>query len=81
MKNNPLTCRYKFHFDSGKIAKIENLDGTDANWEIWQKEVDSLVSWVKFNHPEIDGFIHDLSMKGAIDYLNAIELYKKSRLK
>ncbi|MGS2762753.1 hypothetical protein [Sinomicrobium sp. M5D2P9] len=76
LKNNPLTCKHKFHFESGKITKIENLD-CDANWEIWQKEKDILVNWVKVNHPELDGFIYDLSMKGAIDYLNAIALYEK----
>ncbi|MCX2679861.1 hypothetical protein OOZ15_07935 [Galbibacter sp. EGI 63066] len=81
LKNNPLTCKHKFHFKSGKINKIETLDCIDANWEIWQKERDTLVNWVKFNHPELDGFINDLNMKGAIDYLNAIELYKKSQVK
>ena len=80
LKNNPLTCKHKFHFKSGKISKIETLDCMDANWETWQKERDSLVKWTKFNHPELDGFIHDLSMQGAIDYLKAIELYKKSQL-
>lgn len=77
LKNNPLTCRHKFHFKSGKISKIENLDCSNANWEIWQKERDSLVNWVKLNHPELDGFINDLSMKGAVDYLTAIDFYKK----
>ena len=76
LKNNPLTCRHRFHFDSGKITKIENLDCSNANWEIWQEERDALVNWVKLNHPELDGFIHDLSRKGAVNYVKAIELYK-----
>ncbi len=76
LKNNPLTCRHRFHFDSGKITKIENLDCSNANWEIWQEERDALVSWVKLNHPELDGFINDLSGKGAVNYVKAIELYK-----
>ncbi len=81
LKNNPLTCKHRFHFQSGKIAKIESLDCIDANWEIWQKERDSLVEWTKINHPELDGFINDLSMKGAINYLKAIALYKKNEFK
>ncbi|MBS9461311.1 hypothetical protein KIM67_02735 [Flagellimonas sp. 389] len=76
LKNNPLTCKHRFYFKSGKIIKIENLECIDANWEIWEKERDSLVKWIKDNHPELDGFIHDLSMKGSKDYMNAIELYK-----
>jgi len=78
LKNNPLTCTHKFYFKSGKISKIENLD-CDANWEIWQKKRDSLVSWTKSNHPNLDGFINNLSMKGALDYLNAIKLYKENQ--
>ena len=78
LNNNPLTCKHRFHFESGRIRKIENLDCSDANWEIWQKERDSLVEWTKINHPELDGFIYDLSMKGAQNYLKAIELYKKA---
>lgn len=78
LKNNPLTCTHKFYFKSEKISKIENLD-CDANWEIWQKERDSLVSWTKSNHPNLDGFINNLSIKGALDYLNAIKLYKENQ--
>lgn len=80
LKNNPLTCRHKFYFDAGKISKIENLDCPGANWELWQKERDSLVKWIKSNHPELDGFIHDLTMKGAIDYLSAIDLYERNTI-
>ena len=80
LKNNPLTCQHEFNFKSGKITKIENLDCINVNWEVWQRERDTLVSWIKVNHPELDGFIYDLSMKGAIDYLNAIELYEKSQV-
>ncbi len=76
LKNDPLICSHKFYFESGKISKIENLDCGDANWAVWQKERDSLVSWVKSNHPELDGFINDLSMNGAINYLKAIALYQ-----
>ncbi|WP_100612751.1 hypothetical protein [Confluentibacter lentus] len=79
LKNNPLTCKHAFYFKSGKINKIKTLDCIDTNWEIWQKERDSLVKWVKLNHPELDGFIHDLSMQGAIDYLKAIELYENNK--
>lgn len=80
LKNNPMTCSYRFHFESGKIAKIENLECPEANWQIWKKEVDALVGWVKVNHPQLDGFIHNLTMKGAQDYMKAIELYKQCEI-
>ena len=75
LKNDPLICKYKFAFNSGKIIKIENLDCIDVNWKLWQKERDSLVNWVKLNHPELDGFINNISAQGAKDYVKAIELY------
>lgn len=79
LQNNPLTCEHRFSFTEDKISKIENLDCKDANWQVWQQNRDSLVNWIKENHSEIDGFVHDLSMKGAQNYLKAIELYKNRR--
>ncbi|MDF0716425.1 hypothetical protein PY092_09720 [Muricauda sp. 334s03] len=79
LKNNPLTCKHRFSFTSGNIAKIENLDCKDANWQVWQQQLDSLVNWVKQNHPELNGFQHDLSMEGAQNYLRAIKLYQNTK--
>lgn len=81
LKNNSMTCRYKFYFKSEKISKIEELDCPNANWEIWGQKAESLVNWVQLNHPELDGFIYDLSMKGAIDYVHAINLYEQRQIK
>jgi hypothetical protein len=79
LHNNPMTCRYTFHFENGKIAEIKNLDCPTANWELWGKEVNALVDWIAINHPELDGFIYDLTMQGALNYLKAITLYKNRK--
>jgi hypothetical protein len=76
LKNNSMTCQYKISFISGKISEIESLECKGADWQIWQKEVNSLVSWIKINHPILDGFINDMTMNGAMNYLKAIELYE-----
>lgn len=78
LKNNPLTCKHKISFEGSKLTKLENLDCIDADWSVWEKERDSLVNWIKRNHPELDGFIHGQTMNGAINYLKAIELYEKN---
>lgn len=78
LKNNPLIFKQQFSFNSGKISKIENIGFIDVNWETWQNELKTLVDWVKDNHPELNGFQFNLTMKGAIDYTHAIELYKQS---
>jgi hypothetical protein len=78
LKNNPMTCNYRFHLESGTIFKIDELDCPDADWALWQKQVNSLVNWVAENHPEMDGFVNDLTMEGAINYVKAIALYQIS---
>lgn len=77
LDNNEMTCKFKISFHSEKISKIESLDCKNADWEKWQKGVQSLVEWIEINHPELNGFIHDMTMNGAINYLKAIELYER----
>lgn len=79
LKNEAMTCDYKISFHSGKISKIEELDCKDVDWSIWQKERDSLVGWIKENHPELDGFINDMTMRGAMNYVKAIGLYEAEK--
>jgi len=80
LENSPMICDRKFYFKQGKINRIENLECNNADWKVWERKVDSLVSWVNLNQPELNGFIHDLSMQGALNYLKAIELYKEQEL-
>ena len=79
LKNNPLTCQYRISFNSDKISKIESLECLGVNWDIWQEQKDTLVSWIDKNHPKLDGFIHDMTMNGALNYLKAIALYKEEK--
>jgi len=76
LKNKSMTCQYLVSFIEGKISNIEEKECTNVDWNIWQKEVSNLVSWTGKNHPELNGFIHDMTMKGALNYLEAIELYE-----
>lgn len=79
LKNKSMTCQYKLSFILGKISKIESLECVGADWNKWQTERDSLVNWISKTHPELDGFIHNMTMQGAQDYLKAIELYKTGK--
>lgn len=76
LENSPMTCKYRFEFENGQIARIANLECPTANWEIWGERVNELVGWTKENHPELDGFINDLTMKGAQNYMQAIQFYQ-----
>jgi len=79
LENDPLICSFRISFDANKITMIEALEYTDADWNLWQANRDSLVNWTSRNHPELDGFIHDLTMDGAKNYLKAIDLYEKRK--
>ena len=76
LKNNQLKLNVKFSFASGKITKLEELDYIGVNWKNWNQQKDSLVNYIKTNHPELDGFVNDMTMTGAKNYLKAIELYE-----
>ena len=76
LKNSNMTCDFKFSFEDQKISKIATMDCANANWAVWQKERDSLVNWISQNHPRLNGFINDMTMKGALNYLEAITLYE-----
>ncbi|WP_343486768.1 hypothetical protein [Allomuricauda sp. d1] len=80
LKNNHLTCQYKINFKEDKISSFEELDCPNADWQVWEKQVNSLVEWTKTHHPELDGFIYDLTMQGALNYLKAMELYKNREI-
>ncbi|WP_339629929.1 hypothetical protein [uncultured Maribacter sp.] len=79
LKNNPLKCKFKISFESGKISKIEDFEYLGTDWNSWQSQRDSLVNWISKNHPELDGFVNDMTKKGSVKYVKAIELYENDR--
>jgi hypothetical protein len=79
LQNNPMTCWYTFSFISGKISGIEEMECPGFNGDAWAQKRDSLVEWIKQNHPERNGFIYNMTMQGAMDYTRAMELYKASK--
>ena len=79
LKNSFITCDYRIFFTSNKISQIEEIKCKNANWKAWQQQRDSLVNWTKKHHPKLDGFIHDMTMNGAINYVKAIQLYQSEK--
>ena len=79
LKNPDMTCLFRISLIGGNISKLESLDCPDADWAVWSEERDSLVSWISKHHPDLDGFINDMSMEGAINYLSAIKLYQETK--
>jgi len=74
--NNPLKTRKRVYFNNGLITRIENQEYLNVDWEVWIARRDSLVKWVDLNHPELNGFIYDMTKEGAEDYQKAMELFR-----
>lgn len=71
----PIVTKEVLHFSEGKIDQIETEKYLIFDDSIFVQRRDSLVNWIKNNHPELDGFIYDQTVRGAKNYLKAIELY------
>ena len=75
LNNDPLISKQRFYFKSGQINRIENVGFIGTDWQQWTAQKEALIGWIAIHHPELDGFINDLTMQGGIDYLQAIKLY------
>ncbi|NJB36628.1 hypothetical protein [Croceivirga sp. JEA036] len=76
LKNNPLVFKHKFSFKNGKIARSEYIEFIGTDWDAWEAQKQALLIWIAKEHPELDGFMYDLTEKGAINYNRAMDLYK-----
>ena len=76
LENDPLVCEMNFSFKQDKISQLYIGDCPEADWERWSTKRDSLVQWVDQHHPNLSGFINDLTEKGAQDYMNAVGLFE-----
>ncbi len=79
LQNPDMTCRYRISFSDGLMSEIAEIECTNVDWSVWQKEVQSLVAWIGTYHPELDGFIYDMTEAGATNYLKAIALYQSRK--
>ncbi|WP_299219465.1 hypothetical protein [uncultured Aquimarina sp.] len=59
-----------------KISKIKNIE-MDSDFKLWNSKKSEMVTWIKKNHPELDGFMYDQTKTGAQNYLKAMALFKE----
>lgn len=64
-----------FHFDKNKISKIHTTENVYFDTVRWTQNRDELVDWVNITHPELNGFIYDMTSEGATNYLEAMRLF------
>ena len=76
LHQEPIVTNQIIRFDHDRITSIETTEYVTFNDSTFVKNRDGLVNWIKENHPELNGFIHDQTETGGLKYLKAIELYK-----
>jgi hypothetical protein len=75
LHDSAIVYKVNIDFENDKIKKMKTFDYKVFNFEKWQARRDTLVSWIDKNHPEISGFLTNQTLKGAQNYLEAIDLY------
>ncbi len=76
LEHNPLTCEMTFAIADGVLNQLTVGECPGSDWDAWSARRDTLVAWVDIHHPELSGFIHDLTKEGAENYMQAISLYE-----
>ncbi|WP_159020121.1 hypothetical protein [Algibacter sp. L3A6] len=78
LQETPFIMHQTIKFQKEKIISIETeyLDFKEATWE---RNKNTLISWIDKNHPELNGFIYDQTESGGMKFLKAIALYKNRK--
>jgi len=76
LHKEPIITNQVIRFDNNKITSIETTKYVIFNDSTFVKNRNGLLNWIDKNHPELNGFIHDQTMTGGMNYLKAIELYE-----
>ncbi|AXT51478.1 hypothetical protein D1818_11770 [Aquimarina sp. BL5] len=76
LNEKPIISKEVIEIKNQKISKIKNIE-MDSDFKLWNLTKNEMVTWIKKNHPELDGFIYDQTKTGAQNYLKAIALYKE----
>jgi len=79
LNREPLRYIVDVYTTGGKISRMETQDYIDTDFRKWSNRRDKLVQWTRENHPEIPGFIIDISIEGAQNYILAINLFIENR--
>ena len=79
LHDTPISYQSVFTVQDGKITRIRTDKYLEFDDNRWRSRRDTLVVWIERNHPELNGFVHNQSLQGALDYLEAIELYEANQ--
>jgi hypothetical protein len=79
LQDSALVYQVSLAFKGGQIVGMSTIKYVKMNGRKWMSRRDLLAGWIDTNHPELSGFIHDLTPKGAQNFLQAMSLFKSER--
>lgn len=81
LHDSPLIYNVDIFIEGERIREMRTRDYLNADFRKWTLRRDMLKVWSEEKHSEIPEFINDMSVDGARNYVRAIELWEKEKLK
>ena len=78
LNGEPIITEETMTFNEGKIDSVIIDTYVVFNAQRWDSVRSKLVNYINQNHKHLNGFIHNQTVKGALDYIEAIELFNQS---
>lgn len=79
LHEGPIVTNQVIRFNNTKIASIETTEYVVFNDSLFVENRGKLLEWIDKNHPELNGFIHDQTKIGGLNYLKAMELFENKK--
>lgn len=77
LHGEPIVTNEVIEFAEDKIKSVNITDYVIFDDTVFIKNRRKLLSWIEENHPELNGFLYDQTIKGGLKYLKAIDVYEK----
>ncbi len=73
----PVVSKEQFLLKNHKIYKLELIEYLEYDDNKWNANKEKIVQCIAEHQPALNGFIHDQTEQGALNYLSAIEFYQE----
>nr|WP_299000161.1 hypothetical protein [uncultured Allomuricauda sp.] len=79
LNGEPVVTKETISFKNGKIKRVSIDKYVVFNWKRWDSVRSRLVNYIDENQPELNGFLYNQTVEGALNYTEAVQLFNKSK--